>query len=206
MQTHALTRTHYFYSLNDIISHPIVASKSSPPPPVCICNGQLSSQLFCIHCNCFCPAFLSPALATPGDSTLRLHLPRTPQGIPLSSPGLDTTSHPQDYRPEAWSTRGPDHLQGLHTMGTPVVFPTSFHKVRLATLIFHTIVGGIWSNSDLDSQLEKWPWITIATVTSDHTVATVALDTMLPLAPLLHFLFPWLWDHVSLIMVWQVVL
>jgi hypothetical protein len=49
MQAHALTRTRYFYSLNAIISHPIVykeglgylsvcaiASRSSPPYHVCI--------------------------------------------------------------------------------------------------------------------------------------------------------------------------
>jgi hypothetical protein len=63
MQAHALTRTRYFYNPNVIISHPIVykeglgylsvcaiASRSSPPSHVC-CNGQRSSELFCVHCT-----------------------------------------------------------------------------------------------------------------------------------------------------------
>jgi hypothetical protein len=63
MQAHALTPTRYFYSLNVIISHPIVykeglgylfvcaiASRSSPPTHVCVCNGLRSSELFCVHC------------------------------------------------------------------------------------------------------------------------------------------------------------
>jgi hypothetical protein len=70
MQTHALTHTRYFYSLNVIISHPIVykvglgylsvcaiASRSSPPSHVCICNGHPCSELCCVHCtvyNCVC--------------------------------------------------------------------------------------------------------------------------------------------------------
>jgi hypothetical protein len=62
MQAHALTHTRYFYSLNVIISHPIVykeglgylsvcaiASRSSLPSRVCICNGHLSSELCCGH-------------------------------------------------------------------------------------------------------------------------------------------------------------
>jgi hypothetical protein len=64
MQSHALTRTRYFYSLNVIISHPIghkeglghlsvcaVASRSFPPSHVCIYDGQRSSELFCVHCS-----------------------------------------------------------------------------------------------------------------------------------------------------------
>jgi hypothetical protein len=64
MQAHALTRTRYFYSLNVVISHLIVykeglsylsvcaiASRSSPPSHVCICNGHPSSELFCVHCK-----------------------------------------------------------------------------------------------------------------------------------------------------------
>jgi hypothetical protein len=64
MQEHALTRTRYFYSLNVIISHPIVykeglgylsvcaiASLSSPPSHVCIRNGHPGSELCCVHCN-----------------------------------------------------------------------------------------------------------------------------------------------------------
>jgi hypothetical protein len=64
MQAHALTRKRYFYSLNVIISHPTVQSeglgylsvcaialRSSPPSHVCICNGQRSSELFCVHCR-----------------------------------------------------------------------------------------------------------------------------------------------------------
>jgi hypothetical protein len=52
----------YFYSLNVIISHLIIykeglgylsvfaiASLSSPPSHVCICNGHPSSELFCVH-------------------------------------------------------------------------------------------------------------------------------------------------------------
>jgi hypothetical protein len=61
MQTHALTRTRYFYRVNVIISHPIVYkdvlglfsvcamdSRSSPPSHVCICNVDPSSELFCV--------------------------------------------------------------------------------------------------------------------------------------------------------------
>jgi hypothetical protein len=64
MQVHAFTRTRFFYSLNVIISHPIVqteglgylsicaiASRSSPPSHLCICNGHHSSELFCVHCT-----------------------------------------------------------------------------------------------------------------------------------------------------------
>jgi hypothetical protein len=64
MQAQALTRTRYFYSLNVIISHPIVykegpgylsvcaiSSRSSPPTHLRICNGQRSSELFCVHCT-----------------------------------------------------------------------------------------------------------------------------------------------------------
>jgi hypothetical protein len=61
-QAHVLNRTRYFCSLNVIISHLTVykeglsclsvcaiASRSSPPSNVCICNGQPSSELFCVH-------------------------------------------------------------------------------------------------------------------------------------------------------------
>jgi hypothetical protein len=64
MQAHALTRTRYFYSLNVIISHPIVykeglgylsvcaiASRSYPPSHVCICNGHPNSESCCVHCT-----------------------------------------------------------------------------------------------------------------------------------------------------------
>jgi hypothetical protein len=64
MQANALTRKRYFYSLNIIISHPIVykeglgylsvcaiASRSSPPSHVCICNGHPSLDLRCGHCT-----------------------------------------------------------------------------------------------------------------------------------------------------------
>jgi hypothetical protein len=64
MQTHALTRTRYFHSLNVIISYPIlykeglgylsvsaIASRSSPTSHVCVCNSQQSSELFCVHFN-----------------------------------------------------------------------------------------------------------------------------------------------------------
>jgi hypothetical protein len=64
VQAHALTRTRNFKSLNVIISHQIVykeglgylsvcavVSRSSPPSPVCICNGQRSSELCCGHYN-----------------------------------------------------------------------------------------------------------------------------------------------------------
>jgi hypothetical protein len=63
MQAHALTSTRYFCSRNVIISHPIVyregpgylsvcaiASRSSPPTHVCICNGQRNLELFCVLC------------------------------------------------------------------------------------------------------------------------------------------------------------
>jgi hypothetical protein len=64
MQAHVLNRTRYFYSLNVIISHPTVqgfgypsvcafASWSSPPSHVWICNGQWSSELFCVHCTSY---------------------------------------------------------------------------------------------------------------------------------------------------------
>jgi hypothetical protein len=62
MQAHTLTRARYFYILNVIISHPIVhkeglgylsvcaiASRSSPPTHVGICNGHPGSELFCVH-------------------------------------------------------------------------------------------------------------------------------------------------------------
>jgi hypothetical protein len=65
MQAHALTHTHYFCTLNIIISHPIVykeglgylsmcviAPGSYSPHYVCICNSQQSLELFCIHCRC----------------------------------------------------------------------------------------------------------------------------------------------------------
>jgi hypothetical protein len=64
MQAHALTRTRYFFSLNLLISHPIVykeglsylsvcaiASQSSPPTHVCIRNGHPGSELCCGHCK-----------------------------------------------------------------------------------------------------------------------------------------------------------
>jgi hypothetical protein len=66
MQTHAFTRTRYFYSLNIIISHLTenkeglgylsvcaIASRSSPPSHVCICNGHPGSELCCCHCNVY---------------------------------------------------------------------------------------------------------------------------------------------------------
>jgi hypothetical protein len=62
MQTHALTRKRYFYSLNVMISHLAVykeglgylsvcaiALRSSPPSHICIYDGQRSSELFCVH-------------------------------------------------------------------------------------------------------------------------------------------------------------
>jgi hypothetical protein len=68
MQAHVLTRTCYFCSLNVIISHPIVykeglgyhsvcaiASRSSPPTHVCICNGHSGSEVCCIHCTYIYP-------------------------------------------------------------------------------------------------------------------------------------------------------
>jgi hypothetical protein len=61
MQAHALTRTRYFCSLNVIILHLIVykeglcylsvcaiASRSSPPPHACICNGHPGLELCCV--------------------------------------------------------------------------------------------------------------------------------------------------------------
>jgi hypothetical protein len=64
MQAHALTCMHYFYSLNIIISHPIVyregqgylsvcaiALWSSPTCHVCICNSHPGSDLCCDHCT-----------------------------------------------------------------------------------------------------------------------------------------------------------
>jgi hypothetical protein len=64
MLAHALTRTRYFYSLNVIISQLIVhkeslgylsvcaiASRSSPPSHVGICNGHQGSELCCVHCT-----------------------------------------------------------------------------------------------------------------------------------------------------------
>jgi hypothetical protein len=72
MHAHAVTRTRYFYSLNVIISHPIVykeglgcfsacaiASRSFPPSHVCLCNGQKSSKLFCVHWRKMLGQFLS---------------------------------------------------------------------------------------------------------------------------------------------------
>jgi hypothetical protein len=68
MQAHALTRTTYFYSLNVILSHLIVyqeglgylsvcaiASRSSAPSHVCICNSHPGSELCCVHCTWSCP-------------------------------------------------------------------------------------------------------------------------------------------------------
>jgi hypothetical protein len=62
MLAHALTRTRYSYSLNVIISHPVVykeglgylsvisiASRASPPTHLCICNGHPGSELCCVH-------------------------------------------------------------------------------------------------------------------------------------------------------------
>jgi hypothetical protein len=62
MQAHAFPLTRYFYSLNVIISHPIVhkeglgylsvcaiTSRSSPPSHACICNVHTGSELFCVH-------------------------------------------------------------------------------------------------------------------------------------------------------------
>jgi hypothetical protein len=64
MQAHALTRKRYFYGPNVIISHPIVykeglgylsvcaiASRSSPPTQVCMCNGNPSSELCRVRRN-----------------------------------------------------------------------------------------------------------------------------------------------------------
>jgi hypothetical protein len=63
MQAHALTRTRYFYSTNVIISHLkihtegldylsvcAIASRSSLPTHVCICNGHPGSDKCCGHC------------------------------------------------------------------------------------------------------------------------------------------------------------
>jgi hypothetical protein len=63
MQAHALTRTRYFYSLNVIISQPVVfkeglgylsvcaiASRFSPPSHACICKGHPGSELCCVCC------------------------------------------------------------------------------------------------------------------------------------------------------------
>jgi hypothetical protein len=74
-QAHALTRTRYFYSLNVIISHPIVykeglgylsvcaiASRSSPPSHVRICNSHPGSELCCVRCSHkLCSVYLSPS-------------------------------------------------------------------------------------------------------------------------------------------------
>jgi hypothetical protein len=64
MQAHTLTHTRYFYSLNVIISHLVlykeglgylsvraIASRSSSPSHVCICNGHSGSELCCVHCK-----------------------------------------------------------------------------------------------------------------------------------------------------------
>jgi hypothetical protein len=64
MQAHATTYTRYFHFVNVIISHPkrkkeglgflsvcAIASQSSPPSHMCVCNGDLSSELFCGHYN-----------------------------------------------------------------------------------------------------------------------------------------------------------
>jgi hypothetical protein len=62
MQAHALTRTHYFYSLNVIISHLIVQGRTGLslcmcyhfavfPSHVCICNCHPGSKLRCVHCT-----------------------------------------------------------------------------------------------------------------------------------------------------------
>jgi hypothetical protein len=62
MQAHAVTRTRYFWSQrNNFTSNSLqglgylsvcaIASRSSPLSHVYICNGQRSSELFCVHCN-----------------------------------------------------------------------------------------------------------------------------------------------------------
>jgi hypothetical protein len=64
LQAHAFTLTCYFYRLNVITSHLIVhkeglgylsvcavASRSSPPSLVCICNGHPGSELWCARCK-----------------------------------------------------------------------------------------------------------------------------------------------------------
>jgi hypothetical protein len=67
MQALVLTHTRYFYGLNVIILPLIVykeglgylsvcaiASRSSPPSHVCVCEGQRSSELSCVHCRFSC--------------------------------------------------------------------------------------------------------------------------------------------------------
>jgi hypothetical protein len=119
MQAHTLTRKRYFYSLNAIISHPIVykkglgylsicaiVSRSSRPSYVRICNGHPSSELCCVHCTYkFCMKHyysmtwrrcetlrLYPTNLTLTKPVLNKFFPEIKIGILVPPPPLQTTT------------------------------------------------------------------------------------------------------------------